>query len=306
MSLWCCCLVVWASCGAALRLNINIKAEDSNHVGNDSPHIIVSRFCEDVEWATSMQTPVTIMQSETAACRDKQSHTPSQNVTVEMRPNFGHEASAYLQFMITHYEKLPATMIFTQGHENSWHQELPMKPLITKKLQQLQEMKLDYLTLNNFFGHEGPTLKTKYEVKGVDHIGGAHEGMKGDFFETAIKQFYATSREYTNMVLDNGKCAQFIIKRELLSRIPKHVLETWRLWLLKGHDSEGKEDEWSNFWTGRMFEFWWPFILNPNNLKQETHQNGTKQNMHLMSKDSPEIPHLYEYVEGLRSERKGI
>lgn len=44
--------------------------------------------------------------------------------------NQGREAMAYLTYIIDHYDELPDYMIFTHGHERSWHQQEHMQQKI--------------------------------------------------------------------------------------------------------------------------------------------------------------------------------
>ena len=38
-----------------------------------------------------------------------------------LRMNLGFEASAYLQFILLHWDHLPERMVFTHAHQHSWH-----------------------------------------------------------------------------------------------------------------------------------------------------------------------------------------
>ena len=65
---------------------------------------------EDLTWVRCQPYDYAIM------TKDESRHSMH-----NLRMNRGHEASAYLQFILLHWDHLPERMVFTHGHQHSWH-----------------------------------------------------------------------------------------------------------------------------------------------------------------------------------------
>jgi len=80
-------------------------------------HIVSSHWNEDVSWLSRLGISYSIC--------DKQGN-PNYKGTgdCDVPKNAGRECSAYLQWIVNHYDNIPADRIaFIHGHETAWHQQ---------------------------------------------------------------------------------------------------------------------------------------------------------------------------------------
>ena len=74
--------------------------------------VVVSHYKEDLSWLSRIRYKYVVYK------KDQDDDYPY-NVPV----NKGNEASAYLKYIIDHYDNLPEYVIFVHGHESDWHHE---------------------------------------------------------------------------------------------------------------------------------------------------------------------------------------
>ena len=77
---------------------------------SSSPHLVVSKYMEDTNWASVWPGPMTI-------CTHGLPNGPC-NVPL----NKGAESSAYLLFILLNWSNLPSVTAFVDAKERSWHQ----------------------------------------------------------------------------------------------------------------------------------------------------------------------------------------
>lgn len=139
-----------------------------------------------------------------------------------MHNNTGNECSAYLQYIINNYDKLPNKIAFIHGHNDAWHQKHSM------------EDTLEHAKSTWSFGTLNGTV------------------LKDDAWSTAIPHFvttfpeFSSHTEWTEKIDMNGSlvsadcCAQFVVDKDRIKRFPKEAWETLQREVLAGDDRSSK------------------------------------------------------------------
>ncbi|KAG2392682.1 hypothetical protein C9374_011407 [Naegleria lovaniensis] len=190
--------------------------------------IVVSRFNEDVSWLAIHFPHIKHVVYE------KQDLTAPYHV----EKNYGQEASAFLRYIIDHYDKLPNYMAFVHAHRSSWH----IKDIVPI-LKHLYWGKYEYVSLNpdKFTYHSAGNQNYDRVKKYWSHL-----------FEESFGKMPP--------VIYNWCCASFVVSRERVLRNSKSFYEKIYHWIMNsGVDS---------FWTSRVLEHTWGFIFHHGNLEK--------------------------------------
>ena len=168
----------------------------------DTDLIIVSaHFNEDLTWLRAAPYPVVVCDKDGAAPTSLDTEPRCQ------LPNYGREAGSYLKFIIEFYDELPKRVAFLHGHENAWHVSRN-----TLKAIGCAREDADYVALNS---HYTP----KWNVYENDDLAWLYYYWD-DYF-----------KPYLNIdlpdELNHECCAQFIVTRSIIRRLPKYVYERW-------------------------------------------------------------------------------
>ncbi|KAK5683237.1 hypothetical protein LTS10_004768 [Elasticomyces elasticus] len=100
------------------RISSRQRAE---HQAQAEKHLIIASYtAQNVSWLSEIPTAWTIKRY---LMDDPSPELPGLPVPL----NQGREAMAYLTYIIDHYDALPDYMVFTHGHERSWHQMEPLQ-----------------------------------------------------------------------------------------------------------------------------------------------------------------------------------
>jgi len=128
--------------------------------------------------------------------------------------NRGNEASAYLKYIVDHYDSLPVYSVFLHCHERSWHHEGSIVPLVADSLgdrigfRNLNNYVLGYILSNPVF----PMLESWYE----------------DFLEPELGPHH----RYGDWTFGHLGCAQFIVHRSLIRRRSKRFYTELYEWIV--------------------------------------------------------------------------
>jgi hypothetical protein len=190
------------------------------------PLIIVSaHFSEDLAWLKESPYPVVV-------CSKHGADAPA--IPAEPRcvqPNRGRESSAYLKFIKEFYHELPKRVAFIHGHETSWHQNMDMLGAITHARKDL-----NYVGLNNMF----------YDNRDMDNP------VYSEFKPTWDEHFRPYVRRELPERIVNDCCAQFIVSRTAIQRLPQ---EAYAHWLDIVHAVE------DDYTLGQQLEFVWHIVF---------------------------------------------
>lgn len=189
--------------------------------------IVANHYNEDVNWLKQSTIPVVIC-SKTL---------PSPQCHVGK--NKGRETTAILKYIIDNYENLPKHIAFLHGHETAWHHR--GKKGILQVLQNCAKINdYGYISLNNHFiddrNMDNPKMKHLHEL--WPHL-----------FEPFLKRPAPT-------YLLHDCCAQFIVTRDRIRRLPKRAYEKWYNYIM--HEDPNNDD---GYIISVVFEYIWHIIF---------------------------------------------
>lgn len=166
-------------------------------------HVVTSHWSEDIRWLQASWPSHTVCDKTdnpnflaTGAC-----HTV----------NHGREASAYLKFIVLHYDSLPAThLAFIHGHNTALHQ-WPYYMSMHQRLQiverVLQRRNVQFMGLNNIMR---PRSCLQFEDWSSDTFAAFWKACMQDVFGKPPN------------VLKYDYCAQFVVSAQRICNLPKH------------------------------------------------------------------------------------
>jgi hypothetical protein len=187
--------------------------------------IVTSHWKEDLTWLKKSKFPVVLI--------DKEGADPTCFEPQYVIPNKGTETSSYFTYIIKNYDCLPDHVAFIHGHENAWHHR-HKRPLL-EVIESANIQKYGYIPLNNMI--------RVYSFIDEPPNGPAH-GFK---FKTKWKNLKITEvPPNDNSTFFIPICAQFIVSRDNIRRVPK---ERWEEFLNVLVTEEGNKE------YGYFFEY---------------------------------------------------
>jgi hypothetical protein len=197
--------------------------------------VVVSHYKEDLSWLSRIRYKYVVYK------KDQDDDYPY-NVPV----NKGNEASAYLKYIIDHYDNLPEYVIFVHGHESDWHHEDSM----VDKLNSLRITK-DYTNLND----SRHNFKLTYDKKQGFLLNGSTReiGPMNEWWDENMTQYFGDPWQYAPVINRDTCCAQFVIKRDNILRHSINFYKTQYKWLIT--------TDLHNYYSGRYYEWLWKFIF---------------------------------------------
>jgi len=204
--------------------------------------IVTSHYEEDLAWLQKSDYP-------TVVC-SKKLPSPLCPVTA----NKGFEASSLLAFIVHNYARLPAHVAFLHGHEKAWHQKLDiMKAISCADYKQHGFISLNSNWCSDFMG------LTENGCWGRErHLLEAH-------WDELFRPFL--NRDPPPRIITDC-CAQFIVSRERILRLPLEAYRTWLSFLMR--DSEPKDKL-----KAIVFESMWAIIFGEPDIRDKD-QNTAK------------------------------
>ena len=173
--------------------------------------------------------------------------------TLTTPANKGHEAMAYLTYVIDYYDTLPGIITFLHPHRDgffsSWHTDTALH----SNVDALRNLNMTFVGIQGYVN-----LRCNWNP-GCEHSDRNSQHVTAeiwaDVFEgTTTPQ---TVESYPGEVAQ-ACCAQFAVSKEAVRRRPKEDYERLRAWLLATELSDRK--------SGRVMEFLWQFIFGGNSV----------------------------------------
>lgn len=187
--------------------------------------VVVSRFNENADFLKKLTFKTLLYDKE----------NPSNRYNVEK--NKGNEASAYLKYIIDHYENLSDYTIFIHCHEFSWHHDGSIIDIINNN----QNVNHTYTNLNNYIlGDMGNLDESQSDI--------------GDYFRKYIRPAVGSNLMYPNFTKGVKGCAQFIVHKNNILNHSKLFYKNIYDWLMNTHVE--------NYWNGRFLEWTWDLFWN--------------------------------------------
>ncbi|KAF2089374.1 hypothetical protein K490DRAFT_12645, partial [Saccharata proteae CBS 121410] len=222
--------------------------------GNYSRILVVARTTsEDVSWIheelPDLDTAIYVMDDPSAPL-----HPPK---------NKGRESTAYLTYIIDHYDALPDVVLFFHAHKFGWHNLLVFGQNSAEMLKHLRSERV---------------WRVGYFPARCDHKPGCPDWLHldrpaVDFDETIrMEEKHYTPEIWRELhppglggmgeshrtpgVLSAPCCAQFGVSRDRIHANPKEMYEHYRDWLLKTN----LDDQ----YAGRVMEYTWHYLFTRN------------------------------------------
>lgn len=163
--------------------------------------------------------------------------------------NKGHEAMAYLTFIIDHYDMLPSTVAFIHAHQKgAWHTDAPGADSVFL----LRDLRLAFVQQQGYVNlrcaHD-PGCPAEVQTNRLDDRPdhGAERAMHGAW------GFMFGAHLTVPEILGVPCCAQFAVSRDQIQRRELAEYVRFREWLLM--------TELDDYTSGRVFEYLWHVIF---------------------------------------------
>ncbi len=180
--------------------------------------VVIAHYNEDLSWVSKIKYDH-VVYSKTLAKGTNVHHQPI---------NKGNEATAYMQYIVDHYDTLPEYMLFVHGHEKSWHHNGSIVDIIN-------DVELSpYKTLNKY-----PT--GKLDPEHTDVIVASRDFPLAFEFPPDVNSLYYDS------------CGMFCVARETIHRRPREFYERFLEYLWTTSTS--------NYYSSRVGEYAYRWIF---------------------------------------------
>jgi hypothetical protein len=196
-------------------------------------NIVVSRYKKNTDFIYKLEKyGVNIL------IYDKETPSNPYNVPI----NRGNEASAYLKYIVDHYDNLPEYTLFLHDEEYSWHHNGSIEE---RFLEAVNSNEL-YYNINNFY------------LKPTD----VEQNRKFYRWYKKYIQPYIPLRTLPKNWMEGHKgCAQFLVHKSLIQHLPKKFYQNLYNWILNFKD--GKLSGYYLEWTWHLFWDVSPNIYTP-------------------------------------------
>lgn len=202
--------------------------------------IVVAYFNGDLAWLRSSKYPVVL-----CGCKTNHKNCP------QLKFDKAQEASAYLQFIVTNYHKLPIRLAFLHGHEDAWHQN--RKKSLLEDIEESLSSSCDYYTLNSNW------IDDRRKISNNPQFNKLHEVWD--------KMFRPILNKDCPQELLHDCCAQFVVTRARVMALPLSAY----VHLLK-YVEESSEPSFHGH-DAYMLEYMWHVIFGqPDVNDQETYE----------------------------------
>tara|TARA_B100000787_G_scaffold100692_1_gene74351 strand:+ start:305 stop:1243 length:939 start_codon:yes stop_codon:yes gene_type:complete len=190
-------------------------------------HVVTAHWNEDLQWLHDLNDE---FQYLTISVCDKLSNPNyAGSGECDVDTNHGHEASAYLKYIINHYDTLPNNICFIHGHDTAWHQKYSMSEVLSR-VHTNKKLLPDFCSLNAVLT---PDPDAPHEVRNWAR---GRDRMKESF-----PKFYDRymKHRYTGNSTQYDCCAQFCTTNDKIRKLPKEAYELLARELLQCRDGHG-------------------------------------------------------------------
>ncbi|KXG51469.1 Protein of unknown function DUF3431 [Penicillium griseofulvum] len=181
-------------------------------------------------------------------------HVDDPEADLPVEQNKGKESSAYLQYILDNYDRLPQYMVFLHAHQFSGHVEevLENDDALTvgrDNALTVRRLQLDYLRQVGYLN-----LRCQWSPGCPDEVQPFRQ-MAGRTTELAFAGAWIRIFNNTNVpeIVATPCCAQFAVTKEQVLQRPRSDYESYHHWLMT---TELDDDT-----SGRVFEYLWHIIF---------------------------------------------
>ncbi len=177
------------------------------------------------------------------------SDSSSPNTTFTTPANKGHEAMAYLTYIIDNYASLPSTIAFVHSHRSgflsAWHTDTPLH----SNVDSLNSLQIPFVQENGYANlrcNWNPGCRAQHTI---------NEHVTGEIWREIFRGTL-TGKDGSDDApsrIGAGCCAQFAVSRSRVTERPLSDYEHFRQWIMDTEKTDAK--------SGRVFEFLWHVIF---------------------------------------------
>lgn len=213
---------------------------------NTNTKIVVSRFREDYSFLNKLDFPIIIYEKENF------------NSKYNVEKNKGNEASAYLKYIVDHYNSLDEYTIFIHCHDFSWHHNGSIINLINSYI----NLEHTFTNLNNQILGDMEDLDRSNSDIGI-------------FFRKYIRPATGPYVLYPNFTKGALGSAQFIVHKDNILRHSILFYQQIYNWLL--------DTDIDSRWSSRFLEWTWDLFWNKalKNIPINRYLNEEITNIHI-------------------------
>ncbi|PWW75958.1 hypothetical protein C7212DRAFT_193723 [Tuber magnatum] len=213
-------------------------------------HLVLPRMSgEDVTWLTYFPEDLNILTKTYLVDPDNGNTLPG---TLTVPINKGHEAQAYLTYIIDHYYDLPDIVIFTHAHSTAWHNndlQLFSTPAMLLEMNYRRVVEHGYMNLRCHWKPGCPGW-IKINTTEYDDFKKEEFVMYRSFMELFPEE---VARDGVPDIIGTPCCAQFAVSRPRITQHAKERYISWRKWIT--------DTPLSDEVSGRVMEYLWHFIF---------------------------------------------
>ena len=166
--------------------------------------------------------------------------------------NKGHEAMAYLTYIIDHYDNLSDTTLFFHAHPEAWHNNVLLDMSSAKTVQRLSSARVEREGYMNSRCHHDPGCPNWIHVDRPEAEWDlATKGEEPYFTSTVWKELHGDAP--IPPAISQPCCSQFAVSRDRIRSVPISRYEHIRNWLLTTGLFDGV--------SGRIMEYTWQLIF---------------------------------------------
>ena len=176
-------------------------------------HVVSSHWDEDVSWLHDLDMSVSV-------CDKKGNPRYAGTGDCDVPANKGRECSAYVQWIVNHYDNLPKRVAFVHGHQSAWHQQNKLPEMLRLAREKLPEGS-GYTSLNDMTLCLWRRCPRRFNLMCDSEK--RHNVMP--FWDEHIVPYLQDQWPTECCSAWGDCCAQFVVDREDILRLPKASYE---------------------------------------------------------------------------------
>ncbi|PLB44894.1 hypothetical protein P170DRAFT_440099 [Aspergillus steynii IBT 23096] len=210
-------------------------------VPNDRVIVMAKLAAEDTSWVSN----------ELAEWRNFIYTVDDPNAARHTPKNKGRESLAYLEYIVDHYNDLPATIVFLHSHKDGWPGAWHTDTMDYSNVQAIRALQTDFIQRNGYANlrcQETPGCPDEIRPRGDSH-------RPGKSTEKVYAQAWQELFNNTDVpeVVGVPCCSQFAVSRDQVLKRPLTDYEWFYAWVL---NNELEDDV-----TSRVMEYTWHIIF---------------------------------------------
>lgn len=199
--------------------------------------VIVAHYNEDITWVKNLKYKYIIYEK-------------LKKNSKYYCPNYANEATTYLKYICDNYNNLPENIIMLHGENESWHHDGKITANIDKYILNYEKNNNKFYNINNVkLGSIKPQISNM---------------INSLWWPNTMEPWFGDIANYNDFTVGQLCCAQFIVSRKQIKKLPLDFYLNMYTWLIKNTSGPGngsQEDINSGYNTSRYLEWTWHLIF---------------------------------------------